>query len=90
MSENEEMGTDELLPFSADSPLMIGTPVVAADGETLGTVGEDAGDRFKVAAPMAPDYWLRKDVITGVAPGGDLVVGAEADDLDEIKLDDQD
>jgi hypothetical protein len=86
MSETEETSAGDLLPFSADSPLMPGTPVVDVDGEALGTVGEDAGDRFKVAAPMAPDYWLPKDAIAGIAPGGDLVIRVEADDLDEIKL----
>ena len=90
MSEMQEMSAGDLLPFSADSPLMTGTPVVDEDGEALGTVGEDAGDRFKVAAPMAPDYWLPKSAIAGIAPGGDLVLSVEADDLDEIRLDDED
>lgn len=75
-----------LLPVSSQAPLMLGTPVVAADGEVLGTVGEDAGDRFKVAAPLAEDYWLPKEAIAGMAPGGDLVVSAEKDDLDEAKV----
>ena len=89
MSQMDETSAGDLLPFSADSPLMTGTPVVDEDGEALGTVGEDAGDRFKVAAPMAPDYWLPKSAIAGIAPGGDLVLSVEADDLDEIRLDDE-
>jgi hypothetical protein len=53
-------------------------------------VDDDAGDRFKVAAMLAPDYWLPKDAIAGIAPGGDLVVRVEADDIDDIKLEPED
>src|SRR5688572_24424487 len=52
MPDSEEFRPDDLLPFSPDTPLMEGMPVVAVDGEPLGTVGEDGADRFKVAAPL--------------------------------------
>jgi hypothetical protein len=90
MPDSDAIRQDELLPFSPDTPLMEGMPVVDEDGEPLGTVGEDATDRFRVAAPLAPDYWLPKNLIIGMAPGGDIVVGVEADDIDEVKIDDDD
>lgn len=77
---------DALIPIATDAPLMIGNPVVAADGDVLGTVDEDAGDRFKVAAPMAEDYWLPRHLIAGMAPGGDLVVSVDKESLDSAKL----
>jgi hypothetical protein len=76
-----------LLPFSPVDPLMTGTPVVTEDGDVLGVVSEDGPDRFKVAAPLAEDYWLPKDAIAGVAPGGDLVLAVDMDGLDAVKVD---
>jgi hypothetical protein len=75
-----------LLPVDIDAPLMFGLPVVASDGEVLGTVDEDAGGRFKVAAPMATDYWLPKQLIAGMAPGGDLIVSVDRHTLDAAKV----
>lgn len=75
-----------LLPFDRESTLMVGTPLVSVDGEVLGTVGDDDGGRFKVAAPLAEDYWLPKDLIAGMAPGGDLVVSVPKEDLDAVKV----
>lgn len=87
MDDRDTAAGGELLPYSGPDTLMAGTPVVARDGDVLGTVDGDAGDRFKVAAPMAPDYWLPKSAIAGIAPGGDLVIDVAGDALDEIKLD---
>lgn len=97
-AEQEAVGTVVVgeQPFeytfgAMDSPsedaLVVGIPVVSADGETLGTVGEVAADRFKVSAPLAPDFWLPKDAVTGMAPGGDLAVSVTRDMLDEAKVD---
>jgi len=90
MDDPNESDDAELLPFAADAPLMVGLPVDAADGQTLGTVAEDAGDRFKIAAPLAPDYWLPRSLIAGMAPGGDLVVSVSSVDIDDVKLPDPD
>lgn len=38
-----------------------GLPVHTVDGDRLGDVKEVQGDRFKVSAPLQPDYWLRVD-----------------------------
>jgi hypothetical protein len=42
---------------------VVGTPVRSSDGEELGTVKELVGRYFKVSAPMAPDYWLSREVV---------------------------
>jgi hypothetical protein len=42
---------------------IVGTPVRSSDDEELGTVKELVGPYFKVSAPMAPDYWLSRDVV---------------------------
>ncbi len=84
----EERGErwEYLIPFDEGAPLMVGTPVVASDGESLGTVDGVAADRFKVAALLAPDYWLPRRLITGMAPGGDIVVSVLQDELDAAKV----
>lgn len=84
--ENLDAEGQPLLPVDADAPLMFGLPVVAADGEVLGTVDEDVAGRFKVAAPMAADYWLPKNLIAGMAPGGDLIVSVDKHTLDAAKV----
>ena len=86
VEENRPLREGDLLPFAMDTPLMEGTPVEAADGEVLGTVAEEAGDRFKISAPLAPDYWLPKASIAGVAPGGDLVVSVRSEEIDQAKV----
>lgn len=70
----------------SDESLMIGTAVVTEEGDALGTVGEVAADRFKISALLARDYWLPRDLISGVAPGGDLVVAASKDELDGVTV----
>ena len=65
-----------------------GTPVVTADGEALGTVGEVESDRFQVSVPLAPDYWLPSDIIDGVGEGGDLVLSVTKAELSDVKMDD--
>ena len=88
ITDSEADGSEErpLLPIAGDGPLMIGTPVVALDGEVLGTVSEDVGERFKVAALMATDYWLPKQLLAGMAPGGDLIVSVDRHSLDAAKV----
>src|SRR5687767_11622195 len=45
--------------MSMDSfDFIVGTKVQSSDAQELGTVKEIVGPYFKVAAPMAPDYWL--------------------------------
>ncbi len=85
MDEQRSVRSD-LLPFDEGNALMEGTPVDTADGDVLGTVAADAGDRFKISAPLAPDYWLPRSLIAGVAPGGDLVVSVGHDQLDDAKV----
>jgi hypothetical protein len=86
MDDTNERGERHLLPLPPDGPWLEGTPVEAADGEVLGTVGAHAGDRFKINAPLAPDYWLPKSAIAGMAPGGDLVVSLPSDEIDDAKI----
>jgi hypothetical protein len=71
----------------AAGPLAEGVPVVTADGEVLGTVGEVGADRFQVRAPLASDYWLPRHAVTEVALGGDLVVAVGREQIDEAKVD---
>lgn len=54
--------------YHGEAPVM-GAQIVTSDGVVLGTVAEIAPDRFKVSAPLEPDYWLRTRRIAG-APGG--------------------
>lgn len=84
--ESPDAEDGSLLPVDLDAPLMFGLPVVAADGEVLGTVDEDVAGRFKVAAPLAADYWLPKNLIAGMAPGGDLIVSVDKHSLDAAKV----
>ena len=42
---------------------IVGARVRTADGEELGAVKELVGRYFKVAAPMAPDYWLPQECL---------------------------
>jgi hypothetical protein len=42
---------------------IVGARVRTADGEELGEVKELVGRYFKVAAPMAPDYWLPQECL---------------------------
>lgn len=54
--------------YQGEGPV-VGASVVSADGHQLGTVAEIGAGRFKVSAPLQPDYWLATARITG-APGG--------------------
>jgi hypothetical protein len=50
-------------------------PVLALDGEALGTVKEVHPDYFKVDAPHRRDYWLRRlYVLAGDQPEARLVL----------------
>ena len=81
MADESTPGAREFVPLPLDQPLMDGTPVVASDGESLGTVAEVATDRFKVAVPLARDYWLPRLTIAGMAPGGDIVLTISSDQV---------
>ena len=48
---------------------LVGAPVVGPDGDDLGTVKEVGEQRFKVDAPMQPDYWLDVEVIRSIDDG---------------------
>ena len=47
-----------------------GVPIMAADGHELGKVKEIRGAYFKVNAPMAADYWLACDAVSGESGEG--------------------
>jgi hypothetical protein len=46
---------------------IVGTRVLTSDGHELGEVKELVGRYFKVAAPMAPDYWLPNDLVASAS-----------------------
>jgi hypothetical protein len=48
--------------------LTIGAAVITRDGRDLGRVKQVRGDRFKVAAPMQPDYWLSCEHVAAATP----------------------
>lgn len=74
------------LTGQSGEPDIVGLPLVTADGEALGTIGEVQDDRIRVSAPLARDYWLPRDLLAGTAAGGDLVVNVYKDDLEDAKL----
>jgi hypothetical protein len=45
-----------------------GAEILTADGERIGTVKEAFGDRFKVDAPLKPDFWLSCSIIESATP----------------------
>lgn len=67
----------------------VGTMVMTADGEELGTVKEVSGPCFKVDAPMAPDYWLGSD-LTADTTGGIIRLSISKEKLGEAKQDSPD
>lgn len=67
--------------------LQAGMPVVMSDGEALGTIKEIRTDRFKVDAPMSPDYWLDRETVVDMSAEG-YVVSFNRDRLDEMKRSD--
>ena len=68
-----------------DGPLAEGVPVVTADGEPLGTIGEIAEDRFQVRTPLGGDLWLPRDAVSGTAPGGDITLTVTRDEVEASK-----
>jgi uncharacterized protein (TIGR02271 family) len=68
-----------------EGPLAEGVPVVTADGEPLGTVGEIAEDRFQVRIPLGGDLWLPRDTVSGMAPGGDIKLTVTRDEVEASK-----
>jgi uncharacterized protein (TIGR02271 family) len=68
-----------------DGPLAEGVPVVTADGEPLGTIGEIAEDRFQVRIPLGGDLWLPRDAVSGMAPGGDIILTVTRDEVEASK-----
>jgi uncharacterized protein (TIGR02271 family) len=83
-----DSGLDPLTGAADDAP-DIGTPLVTEDGEPIGTVADVRAEQFKVNAPFERDYWLPLSLITGTAPGGDLIVGVTKHALDDEKLDEE-
>ncbi len=67
--------------------LQAGMPVVTSDGEALGTIKEIRTDRFKIDAPMAPDYWLDRETVVALTADG-YILSFERDRLDEMKRSD--
>jgi uncharacterized protein (TIGR02271 family) len=67
------------------SGLVEGAPVVAMDGEQLGTVKEVRGRHFKVDAPMAPDYWLSVDSVNS-GSGGQVVLRFNKDQVGDFQV----
>ncbi len=67
--------------------LQAGMPVVTSDGEALGTIKEIRTGRFKVDAPMAPDYWLDRETVMDMTAEG-YILSFERDRLDEMKRSD--
>src|SRR5579884_321825 len=66
--------------------LTVGAAVVTRDGRDLGRVREVRGDRFKVDAPIQPDYWLPIGRVATATPyrvtlsfDGDLLESAKVD-----------
>jgi len=47
--------------------LAIGTPLIARDGESIGTVKEIRNKFFKVDSPRHPDFWLSTGTISEAA-----------------------
>jgi hypothetical protein len=86
MVDESTPGAQNFVPIPLETPLMDGTPVVAADGESLGTIAEVATDRFKVAVPLARDYWLPRLTIAGMAPGGDIVLTLTSDQVEHAHI----
>jgi len=67
------------------SQVAVGTPIYTEDNEFLGEVKEVQGTAFMVDAPMQRDYWLRLDAVRSTT-GGQIVIGANRDSLDGLKL----
>ncbi len=64
----------------------VGTEVMTADGDKLGTVKEVTGFCFKVDAKMRPDYWLATDSIAS-ADGGMVRLSFDKNMLGDAKVD---
>jgi hypothetical protein len=65
---------------------MVGQEIYTHDGDHIGKVKEVHGDRFKVDAPMQPDYWLPTNAI-GQPAGDRLTLTFAKDQLGEYKID---
>jgi len=66
----------------------VGTKVMTADGDELGTVKEVSGACFKVDAPMQPDYWLGEDSIAS-RTGASVSLRFSKASLGETSLEEQ-
>ncbi len=62
-----------------------GDPIVASDGQELGTLKEVRGDYFKVNTMMAPDYWLPCSCVSGSGTDGSVAVTFAKDQLDHYR-----
>ena len=65
--------------------VMVGAPVIAQDGDQLGTVKEVRGTFFKVDAPMQPDFWLRTDCVAQ-SSSGEVRLGFSKDRLGDYQF----
>ena len=63
-----------------------GEEIYVPHGDRIGVVAEVRGDRFRVAAPMMPDYWLSEDAVA-FTEDGRVFLGANLEELDQFRLD---
>ncbi|MCC6381729.1 MAG: BON domain-containing protein [Dehalococcoidia bacterium] len=67
--------------------MISGQPVYALDGTMVGTVKDVEAGRFKVDAPMRPDYWLGRDAVASMGRDG-VTLRANEGDLGQYRRDD--
>lgn len=63
-------------------------PVMTYDGQELGLVRDVEAERFRVDAPLQPDYWLSRDDVLSVIPEERVTLRFEHAELDDRKLPD--
>jgi hypothetical protein len=62
-----------------------GCEIFVPHGEKIGVVAEVRGDRFRVAAPLMPDYWLSEAAVD-FTDEGRVTLKANLEDLDEYRV----
>ncbi len=68
---------------------IVGTRVCSSDGHELGTVKDMVGAYFKIDAPMAPDYWLPRNVVRS-ADQSQLILDITREELGGFEVDPED
>ena len=86
ISEEAELSTAAQVRDTSVPMPVEGAEVLTADGDRLGKVAEVRGDRFKVDAPMSPDYWLPVINVSSTT-GGVVNVTFAKSALDDYKID---